>query len=159
MLRVTSLPIAALHVLTGTPNLLIETLALDALSSVLKSLRLEGAFFRNAEFSAPWCIRGCYGVTGVRDQLAGADHVVLFHCLLEGACKVQLADGGEVLDVRAGDLVVFPRDDRHLMGSHLHLAPLVAHDLVAAETRAGDGLPTVREGGGGAVTRFVCGYL
>ena len=27
---------------------------MDALSDVLKSLRLEGAFYLNAEFSAPW---------------------------------------------------------------------------------------------------------
>ncbi|HET9762469.1 MAG TPA: cupin domain-containing protein, partial [Casimicrobiaceae bacterium] len=31
---------------------------MDALSEVLKSVRLEGALYLNAEFTAPWCIRG-----------------------------------------------------------------------------------------------------
>jgi len=31
---------------------------MDALSDVLKFLRLEGAVYLNAEFTAPWCIRG-----------------------------------------------------------------------------------------------------
>ena len=31
---------------------------MDALSDVLKSVRLEGAVYLNAEFTAPWCIRG-----------------------------------------------------------------------------------------------------
>ena len=28
---------------------------MDALSDVLKSVRLEGAVYLNAEFTAPWC--------------------------------------------------------------------------------------------------------
>jgi len=31
---------------------------MDALSDVLKPVRLEGAVFLDAEFSAPWCLRG-----------------------------------------------------------------------------------------------------
>ena len=159
VLRTASLRIASRAVLTRTPNLLIQTPMNDALSSVLKSLRLEGAFFLNAEFSAPWCMRGRYGATSVQERLAGAEHVVLFHCLIEGTCKVRLVEGGDVIDLRAGDVVVFARDDRHLMGSDLQLAPLESDHLIAAAPPGADGLTTIREGGGGAVTRFVCGYL
>jgi AraC-like DNA-binding protein len=48
---------------------------MDALSDVLKSVHLEGAVYLNAEFSAPWCIRGCYGVANAKERLAGADHI------------------------------------------------------------------------------------
>jgi AraC-like DNA-binding protein len=132
---------------------------MDALSSVLKSLRLEGAFFLNAEFTAPWCMRGRYGAVSVRERLAGAEHVVLFHCLIEGACKVRLADGGEVHQVATGDLVLFPQDDRHLMGSDLHHAPLEAASLFSVDGTPDADFMHIRHGGGGAVTRFVCGYL
>jgi AraC-like DNA-binding protein len=130
---------------------------MDALSDVLKSVRLEGALYLNAEFTAPWCLRGRYGLTSVRERLAGAEHVVFFHFLIEGRCKIRLAEGGDVIDVAAGDLVLFPRDDRHLMGSHLHLAPLETENLNHAS--GPDELVQIRHGGGGELTRFVCSYL
>ena len=134
---------------------------MDSLSSVLKSIRLEGAVFLDAEFTAPWCMRGRYGMTSVKQQLAGAEHVVLFHFLAEGACHVRLAEGGEAIQVRPGDLILFPQDDRHLMGSDLHLAPLEADNLIDAATSvaANPAFVPIRHGGGGAATRFVCGYL
>jgi AraC family transcriptional regulator, alkane utilization regulator len=134
---------------------------MDTLSGVLKSVRLEGALFLDAEFTAPWCMRGRYGMTSVRQQLAGAEHVVLFHFLIQGACRVRLADGGEEIEASAGDLILFPQDDRHLMGSDLHLAPLEADNLIdaAAAVAADPAFIPMRHGGGGAATRFVCGYL
>jgi len=44
---------------------------MDALSDVLKTVRLEGAFYLDTEFTAPWCIRGKYGQASVRERLAG----------------------------------------------------------------------------------------
>ena len=130
---------------------------MDALSDVLKSVRLEGALYLNAEFSAPWCLRGRYGQTSVRERLAGAEQVVFFHFLTEGRCKIRLEEGGEVLDAVAGDLILFPRDDRHLMGSHLHVAPLETENLNHASGPTE--LVRIRHGGGGEATRFVCSYL
>ena len=72
---------------------------MDALSDVLKSVRLEGALYLNAEFTAPWCLRGRYGRTSVRERLAGAEHVVFFHFVTEGRCKVRLADSADEVDV------------------------------------------------------------
>ena len=132
---------------------------MDALSDVLKSVRLEGAVYLNAEFTAPWCIRAKFGLASVRARLAGAEHVVFFHFLTEGSCKVRLADSAETLDVVAGDLVLFAREDKHLMGSDLHLAPVEAASLVDADAAADADLIQMRHGGGGAATRFVCGYL
>ena len=143
-----------------TPRLL-RLPTMDTLSGVLKSIRLEGAVFLDAEFTAPWCMRGRYGMTSVKQLLAGAEHVVLFHFLTAGACRVRLAEGGEAIEVRAGDLILFAQDDRHLMGSDLHLAPLEADNLIDAATAvaADPAFVPIRHGGGGAATRFVCGYL
>jgi len=132
---------------------------MDALSDVLKSVHLEGAVFLNAEFTAPWCVRGDSGMAMYKDRLAAAEHMVFFHFLTAGRCKVRLNNTGEVLEVSAGDLLLFAQDDRHLLGSDLQIAPL---------GEAGTGTPQViddpefiqiRYGGGGAPTRFVCGYL
>ena len=131
---------------------------MDALSDVLKAVRLDGALYLNAEFTAPWCMRGRFGMASVRQRLAGAEHVVYFHLLTEGSCQVRLADGGEVITVSAGDLVLFPQDDRHLMGSDLHVAPLEAENWNGGNDPAPDLVP-FRYGGGGTATRFVCGFL
>jgi AraC-like DNA-binding protein len=132
---------------------------MDALSEVLKSVRLEGAAYLNAELTAPWCTRGRYGVENVRDRLAGADHVVYFHFIVAGSCRVRLAEGGEPLEVIAGDLVLFPRDDFHLMGSDLQLAPVETSSLTPDPPEADGDFVHLHHGGGGLMTRFVCGYL
>ena len=63
---------------------------MDALSDVLKTVRLEGALYLNAEFTAPWCINSRYGQMRVRQRLAGADHVIPFHHVLDGTCRIRL---------------------------------------------------------------------
>jgi len=132
---------------------------MDALSDVLKSIRLEGALYLNAEFTAPWCIRGECGLPSVRRRLADAEHVVFFHFVTEGRCKVRLSNGGgETLTASAGDLILIPQDDRHLLGSDVAIAPLEG-DSLFAEGGANAEIVQLRHGGGGATTRFVCGYL
>jgi len=132
---------------------------MDALSEVLKSLRLEGAVYLNAEFSAPWCVKAEHGLDIVRGQLANAEHVVFFHFFVEGGCKVPLADGTQALEVSAGDVLLFPQGDRQLMGSDLQLAPVEASSLLGAHEADDNDVYRIRHGGGGAVTRVVCGYL
>lgn len=132
---------------------------MDALSDVLTTLHLEGALYINAEFTAPWCVQSKFGLGSVRARLAGAEDVLFFHFLLEGRCKVRLADGTESLDVAAGDLVLFLNEEKHLMGSDLQLAPVEAASLIDPDSAAHADLIQMRHGGGGAATRFVCGYL
>jgi AraC family transcriptional regulator, alkane utilization regulator len=85
--------------------------------------------------------------------------VLFFHFVMEGRCKVRLADSAESLDVAAGDLVLFLNEDKHLMGSDLQLAPVEAASLIGPDAAANADLIQMRHGGGGAATRFVCGYL
>jgi AraC family transcriptional regulator, alkane utilization regulator len=132
---------------------------MDVLSDVLKTVSLEGALYLNAEFSAPWCIRGQHGPSSLREQLAGAEHVVFFHYLVEGRCELRLVDGTEVIEAAAGDVVLFPQDDRHLIGSDVGLAPVDTDQLVDCSSAGDADFTHIRYGGGGAVTRFVCGYL
>lgn len=132
---------------------------MDALSDVLKSVHLEGAVFLNAEFTAPWCVRGESGMAMYRDRLIPAEHMVFFHFLTAGCCKVRLNSTGEVLDVVAGDLLLFAQDDRHLLGSDLHIAPLGEAGASAPQVINDPDFIQIRHGGGGAPTRFVCGYL
>jgi len=131
----------------------------DALSDVLKSVRLDGAVYLNAEFTAPWCIRGELGLASVRKRLEGAEHVAFFHFLTEGECKVRLSGSRQALAAKAGDLVLFPQEGKHLMGTDLQLEPMEGDATVEALAGAEPEVFQMRHGGGGVPTRFVCGYL
>jgi AraC-like DNA-binding protein len=132
---------------------------MDALSNVLRSVQLEGAVYVNAEFTAPWCVSAKFGLATIRARLAGADKVVFFHYLTEGRCKVKLDDSPETLEARAGDLVLFLQGGSHLLGSDLRLEPVETARLIDPDAAVKDDLIQLRHGGGGAATRFVCGYL
>jgi AraC-like DNA-binding protein len=141
--------------LRETPELPIMP-AMDALSDALRVLRLTGAVFLDAEFTAPWCVVTQSGQPGSR-LLSGGSNVVFFHVLTEGRCKARLAAGGATLEFGVGDLLMLPRDDTHLLGSDLHLAPTPADTLV--RPAANGELMRIEHGGGGEKTRFVCGFL
>jgi len=143
----------------GRNSIVLARNPMDALSDVLKSVHLEGAVYVNAEFTAPWCIRGELGLSSVRERLANAEHVAFFHFLTEGDCKVRLAEGGEVLDAVAGDLILFPQEGKHLLGTDLQLAPMERSAVVTPDPGSDSELYLMSHGGGGAPTRFVCGYL
>jgi AraC-like DNA-binding protein len=128
---------------------------MDALSDVLQVLRLSGAIFLDAEFTAPWCVSSNSGRRGF--SASDSEHTVFFHWLISGRCRSRLADGGETFDIGPGDLLMMPNDEAHLMGSDLDSPPVAAIDLVKAP--ADGGMLTINSGGGGEKTRFVCGFL
>jgi hypothetical protein len=129
---------------------------MDALSDVLKTVRLEGAIYLNAEFTAPWCVRAEYGLDSIRKRLPGAEHVVFFHFFAEGGCKVPLPGGG-ALEVHPGDVLMFSGLQGQVMGSDLRLAP-VEESTLDYENATTD-VAQLRYGGGGTATRLVCGYI
>jgi AraC-like DNA-binding protein len=128
----------------------------DALSDALRVLRLTGAVFLDAEFTAPWCVLSRSG-RPVTHPLPPGGNVIFFHLLTEGRCKVRLASGGETLALATGDVLILPRDADHVMGSDLQLAPEMSDNL--ARPAAANGLMRIVHGGGGETTRFACGFL
>ncbi|MBZ0251022.1 MAG: cupin domain-containing protein, partial [Burkholderiales bacterium] len=88
---------------------------MDALSEVLKVLRLTSGLFLEAEFTAPWCIDSAPGTEDVRHILPDAEHVSIYHLLTEGRCRAALPDGAPV-ELAAGDLIMFPHGDGHRLG-------------------------------------------
>jgi AraC-like DNA-binding protein len=130
---------------------------MDAFSQVLKALRLESGIFLEAEFTAPWCIDSAPGRDDVRSILPSAEHVAIYHLLVEGACRARLPDDGATLELGAGDLLMFAHGDGHLLGSDLSRPPVEAAKLVRPSPEGG--LARIVHGGGGARTRFICGYL
>src|SRR5947209_2107972 len=89
---------------------------MDLLSDVLRTFQLSGAVFYNAEFSSPWSFRSPPAHALAPWISSNAGHVIVFHLVTAGDAWVRLLDGAPV-PVTAGDIVVFPNGDPHLMGN------------------------------------------
>ncbi len=126
---------------------------MDALSDVLRVIRLTGGVFLDAAFTAPWCV---VSRVGPEDCPGGQlpVSVVAFHYVIEGRMLVQ--GDGAALEVRAGEMVLLPRNDPHLLASEAGLPPA---DPEPPVQQVEGGLLHLEVGGGGASTRLVCGFV
>jgi AraC-like DNA-binding protein len=129
---------------------------MDALSDVLRVVRLKGGVFLHAEFTAPWCIASQIAPGDLGSLLQGAEHLVLYHYVVAGRLAAQIPNG-KLIEIEAGEVIIFPHNHAHLLGSHLDLTPVSIRQVVRASP--GGGLWIVRHGGGGEETRIVCGFL
>ena len=128
----------------------------DALSDILRVIRLKGGVFLHAEFTTPWCIFSQVTPQDCRPFLDGAEHMVPYHYVVEGRLTAQIPNTAPV-EVEAGEVIIFPHNDGHLLGSHLNLPPVPSREVVRVLPQSG--LFIIRHGGGGARTRVVCGFL
>jgi len=129
---------------------------MDVLSDVLRVVRLSGAVFFVAEFSSPWAIESPPSESLASLIMPRAECFTIFHVLAEGHCWVKVK-GEPTLRMVAGDVLVVPQGDEHVMGSDLALKPTAMRVLVPEVPWPE--MPPVVHGGGGEVARFVCGYL
>lgn len=129
---------------------------MDALSEVLKSIRLEGALFFNAELSAPWCLVEPHSRELVSHLSPGAGHLLLFHYVLAGELEARLPEGKSE-KLSAGDIVIIPHGDSHILTNGQPEKPVDTVKVFGKNLE--HGLKLTRYGGGGEVTRLVCGYL
>ena len=89
---------------------------MDVLSEVLKVIKLEAAIYYNAEFSAPWSFRSPPSRLLAPYFERGGGHVIIDHLLIEGQCLAGVEDG-ERIAISAGDVVIFPHGDAHIMSN------------------------------------------
>jgi AraC family transcriptional regulator, alkane utilization regulator len=129
---------------------------MDALSDVLRVVRLKGGVFLHAEFTAPWCISSQVSKDDCGPLLEGAEQLVLYHYVVEGRLIAQIPNGKPV-EIEAGEVVILPHNHGHLLGSRVDLPPVPAREVVRIPPEGG--LRVIRHGGGGEQTRIVCGFL
>src|SRR5262249_34970516 len=128
---------------------------MDVLSEVLRTIKLDGAFFYNAEFTSPWSFREPPSAVVSPHLPQGGGHVIIYHLITEGRCIASL-EGNKPIGIGAGDIVIFPHGDAHILGNGstqtMDLEPRL-YEIFA------NGLKLARAGGGGEVTKMVCGYM
>jgi len=131
---------------------------MDALSDVLRAVRLSGGVFLEADFTAPWCVLSQLTAEDCKPFVMNPAHLVGYHYVVEGSLLVQVQGQNEPpIRVSAGEIVLLPRNQPHCLGDVITATPAHGHEI--AEAREGGGLARIVHGGGGARTRIVCGFL
>jgi AraC-like DNA-binding protein len=130
---------------------------MDVLSEVLETVRLDGAMFYNAEFSSPWCFRSPRSSMLSPYLSDGRRHVIIFHLLTEGRGYAHVEGDGRPVALDAGDIVIFPHGDPHILGNGPPVTPV--DNSRELERVLSLGLKLSRMGGGGELTKFICGYM
>ena len=129
---------------------------IDPLSEVLRSVRLTGGIFLDAQFTAPWCVH-----TNILAEDCGAFLVkppllIAYHFVIAGRFLLSI-EGEPTVEVRAGEIVLLPRNDVHTLASASGIAPTSARHLI--QPSADGGLAQISHGGGGEIAHLVCGFL
>jgi len=136
----------------------VEDLVVDALSDVLRVVHLTGGVFLHADFFAPWCLSARVAPEHCASSLGPASHLIHYHYVVEGAFRIRVESAsGEDLTVSAGEVVLLPHNDLHLIGSDLTLPPARGRDIIRPPKDGG--LYSINHGGKGELTRIICGYL
>ncbi|MGD9536475.1 MAG: AraC family transcriptional regulator [Alphaproteobacteria bacterium] len=128
---------------------------MDALSEALNAVHMTAAIFYRAECTAPWGFRVPPLAQAAHVLAPGTERLVGYHLVTEGKAIVRFAEAE--VPVAAGDVLIVPHDDAHTVSNG---SPSMLVDSAASLGRslAGD-LTTMRVGGGGEATQFICGYF
>src|SRR5215813_7053421 len=94
----------------------------DTLSDVLRAVRLRGAVFYFIECSSPWSAETPPGAEILPAIMPQAEHLIEFHGVIEGSCWGAVV-GGQSVRLRAGDVILFPQGDAHIMSSDPGVQP------------------------------------
>jgi AraC-like DNA-binding protein len=139
-----------------------EGAEVDVLSDVLRTVRLTGALFFPLQASSPWADQIPSATVFAPAVLPGAQHVVSYHIVTQGACWATLPDSPPVR-LEAGDIFVVPHGDPYVMSSAPGMRSEAPVDAVLSffrEMADGSAPSVVTEGGGGPESAdLVCGFL
>lgn len=130
----------------------------DALSNVLRTIRLTGATFFSVVGRAPWVAEQPGPEIILPKILPGAEHLIAYHVVTEGRC-FGYTIGGKPIAVEAGEVIVFTKGDPHVMSSEPGMrGDPFSPSIIDAVTTGQLPLP-INFGGSGPTTKLVCGFL
>jgi AraC-like DNA-binding protein len=131
---------------------------MNAVLDILLPLRLAGGIFLDCEFTAPWCVTASAigpEEVGLLAMPFPAD-VIAYHYVTHG-CMLLQVENQPPIQIEGGEVVIFPANDRHRLGSNLNVKAVNAKELVLPP--ANGSLARIEHGGGGERTHIMCGFL
>ncbi len=141
----------------------------DALSDLLRAVRLRGALFYYVEGAAPWVAESPPAAEIISAILPGSEHMIGFHGVVSGSCWAALARESPIR-LEEGDIVFFPQGDAHVMssapgmrgaasGRDLYFSPRPPQLPYALSLRGAQVTTARLDGGGRDRTTLACGFL
>ena len=88
----------------------------DVLSGILRRIRLRGALFFNVECVGAWVIEAPASALIASAVMPESEHLMEYHVVLGGSCWTGIT-GEPPFQLNAGDVVLFPHGDAHVMSS------------------------------------------
>lgn len=128
---------------------------MDALSELLRVVKLTGALFYKSRCTSPWCLNAPRSSAFAPYVAPHATHIIEFHHIAAGRAFVRV--GGETTPLEAGDIVMMPHGDPHQMGNGTGGKAIDGEQALPALISGKVHLAEF--GGGGEETGLVCGYL
>jgi len=131
---------------------------MDALSDVLQAVRLTGAIFFDIHASQPWVAETPPGKAIVENMFPGSEHLISYHVITHGDCWASVP-GEPPMRLSAGDIIVLPHGDTHVLSSTpgLRRSP----DMSLYRLPIDGQLPVSISMGDprGEPAHFICGFL
>jgi AraC-like DNA-binding protein len=130
---------------------------MDALSDVLRAVRLTGAVFFDVRASEPWVAEAPSGDSVVGTIFPGSEHLISYHVVTEGTIWGGVPDE-PYIHLHAGDIIVFPHGDAHVLSSAPGMRgslDLTRFDMAMHAQRPF----AITMGDRPDPARFVCGFL
>lgn len=140
---------------------------IDALSDVLRQVRLRGALFFYVSGDGAWVAEAPPSKDIARAVMPESEHVMEYHVLISGRCWAGIV-GETPRQLVAGDVVVFPQGDAHVLSyaPGMRADPKVSwyHELVIDRlplrvAYQGTSLPSPQPPPGEHQVMLVCGFL
>jgi len=133
---------------------------LDTLSDVLRGVRLRGAVFFEMSGHSDWVAEAPAAKDIASMLMPGVEHVMEYHVVAHGACWAGIP-GERPVELHAGDIVMFPHGDSHVVSSAPGMRGSSAIDFIADACRRA--LPVQMtlgpSSGRSADTTVICGFL
>ena len=140
----------------------------DTLSDVLRSVRLRGAVFYYVSCGSEWAAEAPPAREIAAAVMPGVEHVMEFHVITKGSGWAAVL-GEAPVRLAAGDIVMFPQGDAHVMSSAPGLRPTkLDADWVFATRADPKPIPVAYHGAEqdatgepvpDALTNLACGFL
>ena len=127
----------------------------DALSTVLRSVRLSSGLFFRARLRAPFGIAALTGAELRRQHLPHADYAFPFHIVTAGRlwCRVE---GHAPVELKRDDIIAVPTGSPHFLSDEVERPCVRVASL--HEQIEGDP-PTLVHGGAGPTNEVLCGFF
>jgi AraC-like DNA-binding protein len=79
---------------------MLDSASMDALSEILRVIKLDSAIYLNAEFSKPWCLASPEARALAPMLSKDGEHIIIYHLLCEGRAYLEQQDGERIREFK-----------------------------------------------------------